>query len=313
MKVFDVKGFDVKMRGFFLLLLSDTILAIGNIPNGKDFMVQENSTSSQLLVSAISIIFEDLFKHRNGSVYITTEGVSNRTLPSALEKFEIISLLTKQIHSTKFQIMNYNILNNNKRFFNLFIVENYQSFETIYNAITPEKFHLQGKFLVVFTKYQENAFKNVQRICGDFWNKVIVNVHVLVKSSLGDQAHLYTFFPYTKKTCSEANPILWKIFRNGRFQNRRKIFPRNLVTFKKCPLKVASFNALPFMKISKELDGKVTYGGLDGMLLQTLADKIQFSINLTLIEDSEVQWGEMLTNGSSTGAMKMVCKKHLLK
>lgn len=293
------------MVEFLLLLVSSTIV-MGSIPSGKDLLIQEYSSNSKLLVTAISNIFEECFLHRNGSVYITIEGTSNRTLKSTNDKFEIITALVRQLQTTKYQIMSYDKLNDNKRFFNLIIVESYDSFKKICNAITSTKFHLQGKFLIVFTNHQENAFKHVERICLDLWNKVIINVHVLIKTLQVDEARLYTFFPYNKKSCGEAHPILWKTFKHGKFHNKRKLFPHNLVTFKNCPLNVATFDALPFMRIKKSTDGKISYDGLDGMLMQTLADKIHFSINLTYIDDSDVQWGEILPNGSSTGAMKMV-------
>ena len=71
-------------------------------------------------------------------------------------------------------------------------------------------------------------------------------------------------------------------------------------------MKVASFNSPPFMQIRKSSSGNYNFSGLEGELLKMLAERMNFDLNLTLMAKDSLRWGNLYSNGTSTGAIKMV-------
>lgn len=168
---------------------------------------------------------------------------------SRLKTFDLINSIVRTTPDyTKFQIGKYDELKAKKRFFNIFFVENYKSFEQICQKISPENFDYQGKFVIVITGKLQNVYEDIKQSMVNMWKKFIVNIVVLIKSKNGSKAHIYTFLPFTKSHCGEVRPVLWNIFVKGRFKSEKRLYPKNVKELSNCPLNVASFNS-PLMKI----------------------------------------------------------------
>lgn len=191
------------------------------------------------------------------------------------------------------------------RSFNIFFVRNYNSLINIYNNIRKETYNYQGNYLIVVTKYYEGVLMDIDKMLTDFWAMFIINVDILVESENSTQAHLYTFFPYTKLHCSKVHSILWKIFSNDQFEDVRNFYPWKMDKLYNCPIKVVTFDT-PLMIISENLEGKHKFSGLDGKLLREISKIMEFEIQLTYMPLNSSRWGYLLENGTSGGAMKMV-------
>lgn len=195
---------------------------------------------------------------------------------------------------------------NTPRLINLIFVDNYESFRQIYDSMTSATFNFQGLYLIIIVNSYENLLLDTTKIFEDMWERFIVNVNILVQCKDYNGAHLYTYFPYTQSSCAKANPVLWNTFENGNFKSKRTVFPSKLQNFFRCPLKVVTFNSPPLMEIRKKSNGKYHFGGVEGKLLNIIADRMNFDINLTLMAKDSLRWGNLFANGTSTGALKMV-------
>jgi hypothetical protein len=168
------------------------------------------------------------------------------------------------------------------------------------------RFESQHKLVVVFIDKASSplaAVNNVKRMLDIMWRKFILNVHVVTHESNGDVA-LNTYFPFSEDFCGQVRPVVWNIYRNGAFVELRENFPRKTDDFQRCQLKVAVFNAAPYM-IVLNTSGSIDVDGVDGNVLKTLARDLNFSINYVVVSD-DVRWGEINANRSATGALELV-------
>lgn len=281
------------------------LLIVLRVNASTSIQIQQDDANSSILVAAVCKIIGEVYLQRNLTVYITLEESAN--LSKKMETFDLINSVIKLTpDNTKFQIVRYDKLRPKPRYFNIFFVESYESFAKISKLITAKKFDYKGKFLFVFTKNIQNAYEDIKKLITELWNKFIADVVVLIKSLNENKVQLYAFFPFTKHYCGEVLPVVWKTFANGSFQDDKPFFPRKFNDLAGCPLNVATFNSSPFMTIRIKDNGKISFRGLDGKLLTTIAKNLNFRINLTYMVDSEPQWGVIYPNGSSNGAMKKV-------
>lgn len=63
-------------------------------------------------------------------------------------------------------------------------------------------------------------------------------------------------------------------------------------------MRVATFINPPFMIINQLENGRVEVDGIDGILLRVLAQKMNFNVELFLVNE---MWGDVYDNGTSTG------------
>lgn len=135
------------------------------------------------------------------------------------------------------------------------------------------------------------------------WRNFITNVHVVTIESSEDVT-LHTYFPYTKDFCGQVRPMIWNIYRDGKFIMQRDNFPRKDENFFGCPLIVAIFDAAPYMIIHNESE-TIDVSGVDGNALKTISCKLNFSVNVTVISE-DLRWGELYDNNTATGASELV-------
>lgn len=193
-----------------------------------------------------------------------------------------------------------------RRFNNVLFADNYESFLKIYGILKPNKFEYQGKYLVVITENYRLQLAGIKSILVDLWNIFIVNVNIIIKSLDGQSAQIYTFFPFTETYCGKVRPVLWNQFENGTFLNKTELFPEKTANLYQCPLKVVTFDIPPMMMIELRNDGNHIYRGVDGRLLKSLSEDMNFKINLTYMAIDSLRWGGLFPNGTSLGAMKKV-------
>lgn len=218
---------------------------------------------------------------------------------------QINEIISKSSSDTIFQIDNFNHLSAFKRFVNVILVENLSSFENFYGNMTQNQFDFQGTYLIVLTGINERLPNDeLKAIFNLLWKKFIVNVNILLLQT-ESKASLFTFFPYTKHYCAEVHPVLWNTFDNGQFRVRSNFYPEKINNLFGCSLNIASFDA-PTMVIKKLLNDEYSFKGVDGNLLEILANRMNFKVNFTYLNISSIRWGVLYTNGSSSGAIRHV-------
>lgn len=165
------------------------------------------------------------------------------------------------------------------------------------------KFESHGKLLIVVLN-KVSSDSSIKLMLDIMWLKFTLNVHVLT-IALNDDVHLNTFFPYAKDWCGQVHPVVWNVYRNETFIMQREHFPQKNVNLYQCSLRVAVFNAPPYMLVFLSENGTIDVDGADGNMLETLAEQLNFVINYTIVSE-DVRWGELYANQSATGAMAIV-------
>ena len=188
------------------------------------------------------------------------------------------------------------------------LIVDYCSTREIENFLLSCKFESHKKVLIVLLGKTFPPLKGHIKLMLDImWRKFILNVNVVTVTSSpqrnGD-VHLNTYFPFSKDFCGQVHPVVWNIYRNGTFLSRREHFPRKNENLFKCPLNVAVFDAPPYMKVLNE-SGTIDVDGVDGNLLKTLSNELNFNINYEVVSE-DVRWGELYANQSATGAIELV-------
>lgn len=159
-----------------------------------------------------------------------------------------------------------------RRFYNVILISNYKSFETLNQSFVEELFFFQGFFLIVIvpdpdavdgrSPYQSQNF-DMEKIFRSLWQNFIVNVNILVSVSHAE-LELFTFYPYTAAHCASVLPTLTNRFINSTFINSENHYDDKLKDLFKCKLKVVSFTIAPLMFVEER--GAVS--GIDGELLK---------------------------------------------
>ena len=194
-----------------------------------------------------------------------------------------------------------------KKYFNIFFIDSFRSFNMIRDQMTPKKMDYNGNYLIVVTNFYYNLIMDLDEVFKFFWKMSIVNVNVIFETADRKRVKMYTYFPYTVSNCGQVSPVLWKTFENGHFKTKKRIFPEKLKNLHDCPLNVAALYT-DLLHISEHFDGKYKFSRIDGNMLEMFSERINFDINLTIMPLTSLRWGYVFENGSSGGAFKLVCR-----
>lgn len=195
----------------------------------------------------------------------------------------------------------------------LLIVLNGTAIYEVESVLVPLNITSQEKVLIVLEDIESVPSESaIKLILETMWQKFVLNVVVLLDRN-DEEVHLYTFFPFTKDFCGQVHPVLWNIFKNNAFAEKREHFPSKTKDFSQCELSVAVFNAPPYMVLSNQ-SGTIDVEGVDGNILKTLASKLNFLLKFSIISE-DLRWGEIKdsklanktqTNQNVSGALGMV-------
>lgn len=175
-------------------------------------------------------------------------------------------------------------------------------------------FDTQQKFLIVLLdELSGNLNNDVKLMLDIMWRLLIVNVQVVTNiNETNGEVSLQTYFPFTKDFCGQVHPVTWNTFKNGTFLVQNEHFPQKILNLFKCTLNVAIFNAAPYMIVTNN-SGVIEAEGVDGKLLMTLSEKLNFSLNFFVVSE-DFRWGEVFQNKTTSGALELVsCSSKLIK
>ncbi|KFB41840.1 AGAP013520-PA-like protein [Anopheles sinensis] len=163
-----------------------------------------------------------------------------------------------------------------------------------------------GRYLLVMTGGCTNV-QTLRNIFSELWKLNIVHVNVLVKYQ-NTSVEVYTYQPYTPKHCGTPSVKLVARFNEDCQRDVRDVdlYPQHrLNNFHNCTLQVGTFEAKPYTILERKVDGFVEISGLEGNLVQLLAQRLQFRINVTE-PPNRMQWGTIGPKGNSTGTMELL-------
>ncbi|KAL7029689.1 hypothetical protein ACKWTF_006320 [Chironomus riparius] len=164
-------------------------------------------------------------------------------------------------------------------------------------------------------------FIEIQEISKLLWSIFVYNIDfLLVDVDNINKINLLTFIPFLKcenrscryeqkEVCGNTKPVIINQYVNGSFQLKSNYFPEKISNLHQCPVKIVTFNCPPMMMINYSVsnDGLESFKlfGVDGEMTNTLAEELNFKIDLYHISDL-IRWGSLSPNGTSKGALKMI-------
>ncbi|XP_062539205.1 uncharacterized protein LOC134207515 [Armigeres subalbatus] len=258
------------------------------------------------LIGATVAIVDQFFTSECNKLYIRRRATNKRNVRFQIDLIEAILTTIEPDICVQLETIQARPLNRS-RVHNVFFVDDFEAFGRISEKMKVQTYDYSGYFLIIVTDSSRNSFNTVQQIMDDLWSHYAINVGVLLSydDSPGD-AYYYTYFPFGEGYCEQVHPLLWKLFRKGRFvDSTREFYPKKLRNFYGCPLKVATFDIPPFMMMDPGFDGKVSnLNGLDGIITRVLSKLLNFTLNVVFVEPPE--WGTTGKIGSWKGASRLV-------
>ncbi|XP_030379264.1 uncharacterized protein LOC115627662 [Scaptodrosophila lebanonensis] len=115
------------------------------------------------------------------------------------------------------------------------------------------------------------------------WRHQLIHCNVMTQSS-GGEVIMHTYFPYTPTHCGHIVAVKINQFMGDAWQHR-DYFPSKLKNFYQCPLPVVVRKMPPFFNVI----GLEALGlhGLEGQLLQELANRLNFTIRLIALDKQD--------------------------
>lgn len=196
-----------------------------------------------------------------------------------------------------------------RRTYNTFLVENYNTTLTILNSMTLKTFRYDGFYIIIMVLPSKSIYTDVHSILTAFWKNFIVNVNVITyKANRINEAFLYTYYPFSQHFCGKVYPVIANEYRNNDFIRGYDFFPQKMVNLYKCPLNVALFEFPPYVLLERQKNRKYLVSGTDGSILTELSYRMNFTIERKVVTSKRL-WGDVEDNGTSTGAIKMVMER----
>lgn len=181
------------------------------------------------------------------------------------------------------------VITQRHRLYNVIFIDNFQSFLRLIRQMSAKTFVIDGYFLMIFVEGQIPEMAQVTKL---LWSIFIYNVDFLVEAETG--LSLLTFLPFSEtncvdekceKRCGDSTPMVLHNFkRNQSFVGN--FFPEKMRNLYKCPIKVVTFNCPPLMTIHYDENKSYKFGGIDGEMLKTLSEIINFEVDLFHISDT---------------------------
>ncbi|XP_038122500.1 uncharacterized protein LOC119771148 [Culex quinquefasciatus] len=137
-----------------------------------------------------------------------------------------------------------------------------------------------------------------RKILDAMWKLRMLYVVVLTADDRGMNPEMTTFWPYGRTHCGGVSPIVVNF-------NSKELIADRLANFFGCPLRVGTFENQPFIRLNWDRNGKTQLFGFEGLLVNVLAKKLNFSIEVVTPPGND-QWGYPRKGGKSTGLMKLM-------
>lgn len=252
------------------------------------------------IIKAINFIIEGVYLKRFSTVNVIS-AVNNPRDPFFLNFKDAVMRTNKGFciyrldNHRKIQNINFRL-----KIYNVILIDNFKSFEILYQNITPDKFNFRGMFLFVFIN---GKIEELHRLFDAMWKKSIINVNAMFVD-LGN-VQLWTFLPFQVTSCGDVKPHQLDSFKYGNFKlKEHQIFPNKLKNLFKCNVRLVTFHRCPAACVTSD-QNVTTVTGFDIELIKVIAESLNFTLKKEILEGNE-QWGTIFPNKSTTGAIKKI-------
>ena len=192
--------------------------------------------------------------------------------------------------------------------------------DTDYSVIIPEARATYAlEFIYSWSESCQDVASQIHRILKRFWLEHNV-VNILARTPCScDSTRVYIYRPFvkTKDTWGVTN-----IYYLEDVANNLRLITNPLINFNQFPLNVGLFEKEPssIRDLPKLLQGVPIYKnlsfsqgliGVDALILQTLAETLNFNVNV-VGERVKINYGVALSNGTTTGAIKDVVERKIV-
>lgn len=266
------------------------------------------------LIAAVSEIIGDFYVNDTNTVNIYHEA-SNRQNEERHNDMinEILHRMIGMDISVRLEDKNLLKSLSKKREHNIVIIDGYQSFLLFFENLPQHIFEYQGYYLIVISTYPYDQYSIMSDIFAFLWNVYIIHVNIIWASAHNDnEAFMYTYFPFTNFYCGKSYPVQSNQYSFGKWLIKQKsTFQSKVSNLHGCNLTAAVIQTGPFMKLITMKNNTIVPSGIEGTLLNTISQLMNFSLNI--IQSSEQ--GGFLKNGTATGwtffAIQLYCDNYL--
>lgn len=168
-------------------------------------------------------------------------------------------------------------------------------------------FKRNGYYCLIYTGQESGRLETIRRIFSRLLAIYVINVNVFLSQSQTGTVQVYNYYPYRSHLCQSAQPVHYATFPGSLgaapqilLEDRTLFFDDKLDNMHGCELVVVTFTQRPYVIIGEDKSVR----GIEGLLFQLLQERMNFSTRLLIEKDHNR--GVMLSNGSLTGAMRLV-------
>lgn len=256
------------------------------------------------LVKSVNFIIENVYLKRFQTVNIIS-AVEN---PFDFDFFDFQNALLNENKGCCIYRLDYltkiQNIRNRLKIGNIFLLDSYKSFRILFEHIVPEKFNFRGFYLFVLIN---GRLEELNIIFSALWRKGIINANAMYTEKNNETIQLVTFKPFQENTCGNTLRVVLDTLKDGKFTiEADEIFPNKAQNLFGCEIRMVTFERCPASCV-KTNGSKVTVEGFDISIIDLISERLNFSLNKRILLGSE-QWGNVLPNGTTTGAIAKVLK-----
>lgn len=267
-------------------------------PQETQLLLQDKTKSA--LTKSVTDIIRNLYVKRTSSMdFFYSFDRHEEELDARFFINEILWNLDGNIPVNLASIASLRVKKKRRYAYNVFFVSSHASFRKILVKMTHLNFNHQGLYLIVITRVDYGIYKTMEHIFSDLWSEFIVNVNIVWMPLENDNEILmFTYFPYNEFYCGSIAPIIINQFVDNNWTLAvRGYFPDKMRNLHGCVLSIATFNNPPFAMIVKEHEsGQLKMDGIDGMLLHVISERMNFTIQLDIVDEL---WGNVVVKGGN--------------
>lgn len=180
------------------------------------------------------------------------------------------------------------------------IVDEFNDFLDLYEELWISLIQFDALIVIILV---QGRIPQMEMIFKIFWKVQTYKVLVVYEND-DNELLLETFMPFNSRSCNNTKPFILNKISNGLFAlNPENSFPKALKNLEGCEVRVAISNTTrPFVMTQRLVNGTYVVTGSDIDLIESIADKLNFTINYSYI----LEEGFFFDNGSMTGPLKQI-------
>lgn len=266
---------------------------------GQIIVEKEFSSVDSILQNSIQQLLENVESPKNSLVMDLGSNQSNQLTSSVLISFSREKSKTCSIcfvtHPDK-------SVRACKSHFSIIIADSSESFKLQFRRILDRRIQFDGKYLIVLTSGKIQQIKPIFEV---LWERLIINVNVLMIAQKSTKAFLFSFLPFNGKSCGDVTPIKINEFDGVTAKWQTEVFfPNKLKNLQQCVINVGTYESPPAVIIPAKPGKNIELIGFESQIVQEISKKLNFSINIII----DPALPKFYANGTCTGLFKRMMK-----